>query len=104
VPVSQVAEVHVVEKSVYGPLRICYVALTLHGGKAIKLPRTGVLGGLGAVEDLANFVRMQVQQVDDVRQRIDNERRRAGKSPVDPADRELRQKLSELRRRHVTKH
>jgi hypothetical protein len=103
VSVSQVAEVHAVEKSVFGPLRACYVALTLHGGKAVKLPRTGTIGGLAAVEDLANFVRIQVQQVADVRARIDNERRRAGKGPVDPVDRELRQKLSELRRRHAVK-
>jgi len=103
VSVSQVTEVHVVEKSIAGPLSACYVALTLDGGKAIKLPRTGTLGGLGAVENLANFVRLQVQQVADVRQRIDNERRRAGKPPVDPADRELRKKLTELRRRHTVK-
>lgn len=103
VSVSHVVEVHVVEKAIFGPLGACYVALTLHGGKAVKLPRTSTLGGLGAVEDLANFVRLQVQQVTDVRQRIDNERRRAGKAPVDPVDRELRQKLSELRRQHAVK-
>ena len=103
VPVTQVAEVHVVEKTVAGPLRTCYVALTLHGGKAVKLPRTTSLGGLSNVEDFANFVRLQVQQVDEVRKRVDNERRRAGKAPVDPADHELRQKLRELRQRHAVK-
>lgn len=100
VPVSHVAEVHVVEKSLLGPLGTCYIALTLADGKAVKLPRTATLGGLGRVEDVANFIRLQMQQVRELRERRANERRRARaqREPKDPVERELRRKLIELRR------
>lgn len=100
VPVSQVNEVHVVEKPGLGPLGLCYIALTLADGKAVKLPRTAALGGLGRVEDVANFIRLQMQQVQEMRERRANEKRRerARKEPKDPVERELRRKLVELRR------
>ncbi|WP_019561531.1 PH domain-containing protein [Caldimonas manganoxidans] len=100
VPVSRVAEVHVVEKRWLGPLGTCYIALTLDDGKAVKLPHTATLGGLSRVEDVANFIRLQIQQVRELQQRRANERRRARarREPKDPQERELRRKLVELRR------
>ncbi|MEW6099764.1 MAG: hypothetical protein AB1666_11320 [Pseudomonadota bacterium] len=96
-PVARIKEVHVVEKRLLGPLGGCYVAFVLDDGKAVKLPRTVLPGGLGAVEDLANFVRLQMQQVEDVRRRIENERRRAGKPPLDPTEREIHARIKALR-------
>ncbi|HWP17531.1 MAG TPA: hypothetical protein VNO84_00205 [Burkholderiaceae bacterium] len=96
-PVSHIKDVHVVEKALYGPLGNCYVAFQLEDGKAIKLPRTVLPGGLAAVEDFANFVRLQMQQVEDMRRRIENERRRAGKPPLDATEREIRARIKALR-------
>jgi hypothetical protein len=100
VPVSHIHEVHVVEKPGLGPLGVCYIALTLADGKAVKLPRTSTLGSLGRVEDVANFIRLQMQQVQEMRERRANEKRRerARKEPKDPVERELRRRLIELRR------
>ena len=97
VPISKLAEVHVTEKSFLGPLGVCYLALETDDGKAVKLPRTGLPGGLGRVENVANFVRLQMQQVEDLRKRVANERKRAGKPPIDPTEIELRKRLKALR-------
>ncbi|MCM5679276.1 hypothetical protein M8A51_06995 [Schlegelella sp. S2-27] len=101
VPVSHLAEVHVHEKAMFGPFGACYLALETDDGKAVKLPRTGVPGGLGKVENVANFVRLQMQQVEDLRHRVANERKRAGKPPIDPSERELRERLKALRQARV---
>jgi hypothetical protein len=100
VPVSHVTEVHVVEKPGLGPLGLCYIALTLADGKAVKLPPTAARGGWNRVEDVANFIRLQMQQVQEMRERRANEKRRerARKEPKDPVERELQRKLVELRR------
>lgn len=108
VPVSQVRQLHVVEKESVLPVGIgrlrlvaCYIALEMADGKAIKLPRTGVIGGLEKVENLANFVRVQMQMVEDTRKRAAAEKRsearRAGK-PSPDEERELRKELIKLRR------
>lgn len=108
VPVAQVRELHVVEKESVLPLGFarvrfaaCYIALEMADGKAIKLPRTAVIGGLERVENVANFVRLQMQMVEDTRKRVAAEKRaearRAGK-PSPDEERELRKELVKLRR------
>ncbi|RZU00616.1 hypothetical protein [Rivibacter subsaxonicus] len=98
--VSDLREVHVIEKPV-GPEwlpwrpQLVYLALVQRDGKAIKLPRTGSLfGAAGRVEELANFVRMQMDQVNETRKRIAAEKRRGardamlqGLPPVHPSNR-----------------
>lgn len=100
VAVSDLREVHVVEKPI-GPRwlpwrpNLAYLALVQRNGKALKLPRTGaMLGGAAKVEELANFVRLQMQQVDDTRKRIAAEKRRGATAtmrdemrPVHPSER-----------------
>lgn len=108
VPVSQVHQLHVVEKESVVPLGLarvriaaCYIALEMADGKAIKLPRTAVIGGLERVENVANFVRLQMQMVEDTRKRVAAEKRaearRAGK-PSPDEERDLRKELIKLRR------
>jgi len=72
----------------------CYLALQMADGKATKLPRTGAwLGGEKRVEDFANFVRMQIAVVDDLRRKAEAEKRSAARrnalpvEPVHPASR-----------------
>lgn len=103
VPVSRLTELHVVEKP--GPLGLgtCYIALQMDDGKAIKLPRTSVPLQLRRVEDVANFVRLQMQQVEEMRRRTANERRREGKPVLDAQERELRQRLKALRQGRTEK-
>lgn len=103
VPVSRLTELHVVEKP--GPLGLgaCYIALQMDDGKAIKLPRTSVPLQLRRVEDVANFVRLQMQQVEEMRRRAANERRREGKPVLDAQERELRQRLKALRQGRTEK-
>jgi hypothetical protein len=98
--VSDLGEVHVVEKPV-GPgwlpwrPQLVYLALVQRNGKAIKLPRTGSLfGAAGRVEELANFVRMQMDQVNETRKRVAADKRRdsrdalrRGLPPVHPSNR-----------------
>lgn len=114
VPVAQIKQVHVVEKPSFinlGLLRLhhtaCYIALEMVDGKAIKLPRTAVLGGLARVENVANFVRLQMQMIEDTRRRVAAEKRsearKAGKPVPTDADRELRKRLVELRRHGTAK-
>lgn len=100
--VTGIKEVHVVEKAggwSWMPQLLrptaCYVALVRHDGSAVKLPRTGVwFGGLTRVENLASFVRMQIDIVSDTRKRVAADKRRAAKravretlQPVHPAAR-----------------
>ncbi|AKJ27018.1 PH domain-containing protein [Caldimonas brevitalea] len=98
VPVSRLASVDVHEKPVLGPLSVCSLRLTLDDGKVVKLPRTCSLGGLDRVEDVANFIRLQMQQVEELRRRRANEQRRQVGPRPDAAERELRERLKALRR------
>lgn len=95
VPVSDLVEVNVtVRRRAPAPLPSwlappsCYLALILRDGKAIKLPRTGAwLGGEKQVENLANFVRMQIEVVADTRRRAAAEKRseaRRAAVPMEP--------------------
>ncbi|MGA0612220.1 hypothetical protein [Caldimonas sp. KR1-144] len=103
--VTEIKEVHVVEKVggwSWMPQSLrptaCYVALVRRDGSAVKLPRTGTwFGGLTRVENLANFVRMQIDIVSDTRKRVAADKRRAAKRavqeslrPVHPAARPQR--------------
>ena len=97
VPVSELREVSVVERRPWkalprwAQLPQCYLVLMLSDGKAVKLPRTGVLfGGEAQVEDFANFVRMQMDVVADNRRRAVADKRSAArqarlpKRPLEP--------------------
>lgn len=103
VPVSHLTDLHVVEKPGLPGLGTCYIALQMEDGKAIKLPRTGVPLQLRRVEDVANFVRLQMQQVEEMRRHAANERRREGKPVLDAQERELRQRLRALRQGRAEK-
>ncbi|HEU4460450.1 MAG TPA: hypothetical protein VFR90_15120 [Methylibium sp.] len=99
VAVSDLAEVNVVVRrgaSAKGIGRAlpptCYLALLMADGKAVKLPRTGAWPfGERRVEDFANFVRMQIAVVADLRRRAEAEKRSAARhaaveqEPVHPA-------------------
>lgn len=99
VAVSDLAEVNVVVRrgaSAKGIGRYlpptCYLALLMADGKAVKLPRTGVWPfGERRVEDFANFVRMQIAIVTDLRRRAEGEKRSEARraqlerEPVHPA-------------------
>lgn len=95
VAISDLREVMVVERNrpTRGPawLRpgVCQFVLMLKDGKAVKLPRTGAsLGGEGRVEDLANFVRLQMDVVADNRRRAAADKRaalRRALHPLEPA-------------------
>lgn len=103
VPISRLSEVHVTEKPLFGPCGVCYLTLQLDDGSAVRLPRTAVPGSLGKVDNVANFIRLQMQQVQDLRQRVANERKRARKAapPLDPTEKELRKRLLELRQQRA---
>lgn len=84
VAVSELREVLVVERKrpVKGSIGVqpaaCQLVLMLSGGKAVKLPRTAsALGGERRVEDLANFVRLQMDVVADNRRRAVADKRAA---------------------------
>lgn len=97
VAVSDLREINVVERvpplaarlPEWAQPRGCYVALLLRNGKAVKLPRTGAwFGGDDAVENLANFVRLQMDVVADNRRRAVADKRaalRRAMRPVAPA-------------------
>ena len=94
VAVSDLSEVNVVVRrpaSFRVPAKLmppaCYLALTTADGKAVKLPRTGPwLGGETSVENLANFVRMQMAVVDDLRKRAAAEKRSEARRAALPAE------------------
>jgi hypothetical protein len=105
VPVSQVREVELVEKpgwSALGPLAdklgACYLRLRLHTGDSLKLPRTSTLTGRNGLEDMANFLRMQMALADEEKQRLAKDQQRAAKPALSADDQALRRKLIELRR------
>lgn len=92
VAVSDVREVSVVERGAFGGRwparaqpRVCYVALLLRNGKAVKLPRTATLfGGDAEVERFANFVRLQMDVVADNRRRAAADKRAALRRAMQP--------------------
>ncbi len=80
-PLEQVAQIHLVQRGLWrGPGRLAfhgnqwlgsaYIALQLHDGRAVKLPRTGRLLGHAAVDRVARELRKR-------KQRRDRERARA---------------------------
>jgi hypothetical protein len=97
VAVSELVEVHVVEKSRPLPSLpeawqpgVAYLTLMLREDKAVKMPRTGSLfGGEAKVEDFANFIRLQMDVVADNRRRAAADKRSAARralaEPLPPA-------------------
>jgi hypothetical protein len=108
VPVSQVAEVVVTEKphpwlrgELGTRLGSCYLRLQLHTGDALRLPRTSALTGSTQLEDVANFLRLQMGAADEEKRRTANERRRrreASQGPEEARQEELQRRLAKLRR------
>ncbi|MBA3623536.1 MAG: hypothetical protein H0W48_03590 [Methylibium sp.] len=91
VAISDLREVLVVERNrpARGPAWLrpgaCQLVLMLKTGKAVKMPRTGaLLGGEGRVEDLANFVRLQMDVVADNRRRAAADKRAALRRALHP--------------------
>jgi hypothetical protein len=104
VPISQIREVHLVERPaadwlgpLAGPLGQVYVALELREGGVAKLPRTSALASRARVEDLANYIRMQVAIVEEDRTRKVNEKRREKLSELSPVDIAIRMRLKALK-------
>lgn len=112
VAVSELRDVHVSERypawlPPWLPAKLrpgtCALTLVLRDGKAVKLPRTGTLfGGEPAIEDFANFIRMQMDVVADNRRRSAAEKRAAKRQamalpPAHPATRLDHQALPTLR-------
>lgn len=108
VPVSQVAEVIVAEKAhpwlgggLLGQrLGSCQLRLQLYTGDAVKLPRTSALNQSAHLEDVANFLRLQMGAADEEKRRSAQERRRRRPTGVPLADEEqaeLRLRLQRLR-------
>lgn len=66
----------------------CYLTLIMRNGQAVRLPRTGAwLGGEAQIENLANFVRLQIEVVADNRRRAAADKRseaRRAALPVEP--------------------
>lgn len=108
VPVSQVAEVVVAEKplpwlgGILGHrLGSCHLRLQLYTGDAVRLPRTSALSGATQLEDVANFLRMQMGAADEEKRRNAQERRRRrepGTQLPESEQQELRLRLQQLRR------
>lgn len=104
VPISQIREVHVVERPaaawlgpLAAPLGQIYVALQLREGGVAKLPRTNALASRGRVEDLANYIRMQLAIVEEDRTRKHNEKRREKLAELSPVDIAIRMRLKALK-------
>lgn len=102
-PISRVTDVHLVEKRLADnlgplaqPLGTCYVALQLRDGGVAKLPRSGILASRSRVEDVANFVRMQLAIVQEERERSKNDKRREKIAELDPVDIAIRMRLRAL--------
>ena len=108
VPVSQVAEVVVAEKplpwlgGLLGHrLGSCHLRLQLYTGDAVRLPRTSALTGATQLEDMANFLRLQMGAADEEKRRNAQERRRRrepGTPLPESEQQELRLRLQQLRR------
>ena len=94
VPTAQVARVHVIERT--GPraraFGTCCLALELHNGRAVKLPRTGRWPGLRAVQQASAFLRQRQRETAQERRLDARERQRAARRA-----RRLMPEASELR-------
>jgi hypothetical protein len=104
VPISRIRELHMVERPaarwlgpLAGPLGHCYIALQLREGGVAKLARTSVLASRGPVEDLANYVRLQMASVEEERARKRNDKRREAIAELTPVDIAIRMRLKALR-------
>jgi hypothetical protein len=108
VPVSQVADVTVAEKplpwlgGILGHrLGSCHLRLQLYTGDAVRLPRTSALTDATLLEDVANFLRLQMGAADEEKRRSAQERRRRREpgTPLPESEQEeLRLRLLQLRR------
>ncbi len=108
VPVSQVADVVVAEKplpwlggSLGHRLGSCHLRLQLYTGDAVRLPRTSALTDAALLEDVANFLRLQMGAADEEKRRNAQERRRRrepGTALPESEQEELRLRLLQLRR------
>jgi hypothetical protein len=87
-PLVQVAEVHVVERRARLPgrwlprhlgrvLGASYLAVELHNGRAIKLPRTALASGGAAVEQVAHHLQRHLRVVERQRRLATREQLRA---------------------------
>lgn len=92
VAVSDLREVRVSERRPLGRLlpsfavpSTCRLVLVLRDGKAVKLPSTGSLfGGARSVQQLADFVRLQVNLVADNRRRAAADKRAEARRAMQP--------------------
>lgn len=108
VPVSQVADVVVAEKplpwlgGILGHrLGSCHLRLQLYTGDAVRLPRTSALTDAALLEDVANFLRLQMGAADEEKRRNAQERKRRrepGTALPESEQEELRLRLLQLRR------
>ncbi len=108
VPVSQVADVVVAEKplpwlggTLGHRLGSCHLRLQLYTGDAVRLPRTSALTDATLLEDVANFLRLQMGAADEEKRRNAQERRRRREpgTPLPESEQEeLRLRLLQLRR------
>lgn len=112
-PMADVAQVHVVTRPLsrrhgwlhrhFGQrLGTCYIALELHNGRALKLPRTGWLTGAGRLHNVARVVRKNKRSAERarilaIREQL-RERPAGDGSAADPEALALREELSQLRR------
>ncbi|HNB46096.1 MAG TPA: hypothetical protein PLW24_25730 [Burkholderiaceae bacterium] len=114
-PLVQVARVHLVERALppehgwfarrWGrELGSCYLALELHSGRAVKLPRTSLLADRELVEHAARFLRRRLREAERERRQAlrDHQRatRRARRLLPDARERSLQRELAALRRSH----
>lgn len=112
-PLVQVARVHLVERALparhgwfarhWGrELGSCYLALELHNGRAVKLPRTSLLADRAVVEHAARFLRRRLREAERERRQAlrDHQRatRRARRLLPDARERSLQRELAALRR------
>lgn len=113
-PLTQVARVHLVERELshrHGwlarwagrPLGSCYLALELHNGRAVKLPRTDWLTGRAVVERAAHFLRQRQRSSERERRqsllvRRQVRRDRSLRRPLEGRERTLQRELADLRR------
>jgi hypothetical protein len=111
-PMLQIARVHLVERQLgarpgwvpehWGrPLGSCYLAIELHNGRAVKLPRTNNALGRGRVESAAQFLRQRKRAGE--RERLANLReqarilRQARRLMPDTRELALKRELAQLR-------
>jgi hypothetical protein len=112
-PMVQIARIHMVERELsrrhgwiahrWGRLLgSCYLALELHNGRAVKLPRTALISGRAAVERAAQFLRKRKRLSERERIAALHEQRRANRRArrlmPDAGDQAFRRDLAQLRR------